>query len=202
MIQVIGDLFFRISFICVFSSLTSLRLYFRIRSGLFHEPLYSPKEPIGFILFRSIISFPLLLAVFVYCFFPGLCRWSYLSLPVWLRLPGLVLAVIALLLLSWAHRTLGGNFSTGLAPKANHSIILNGPYALIRHPLYLAYFVLFVGAFLISENWMIGAAGLAIIGMLMTFRRVREERFLIERFGDAYREYKAKTGAFIPRAGK
>jgi protein-S-isoprenylcysteine O-methyltransferase Ste14 len=68
--------------------------------------------------------------------------------------------------------------------------------------MYLAYFILFVGAFQISENWVVGTAGLMIIGMLMSFRRVREERFLIERFGDAYREYKIKTGAFIPRAGK
>ena len=200
--QVIDDLFFRVCFICFFSALTALRLYFRIRSGLFHEPLYSPKEPIGFILFRSIIGVPLLLAVFLYCFFPGLCRWCYLSLPVWLRLPGLILAVLALLLLYWAHRSLGGNFSTGVAPKTNHSIILNGPYTRIRHPMYLAYFILFVGAFQISENWVVGTAGLMIIGMLMSFRRVREERFLIERFGDAYREYKIKTRAFIPRAGK
>ena len=197
-----GDTFFRICFICVFSALSALRFYFRIRSGLFHEPLYSPKEPIGFILFRSILAVPLLLAVSLYCFFPDLCRWSYLPLPVWLRLPGTALAVLAIVLLSWAHRTLGRNFSTSLAPKTSHSIILVGPYALIRHPMYLAYFILFIGAFLISENWVIGTTGLTIIGMLMSFRRVWEERFLVECFGDVYREYREKTGAFIPKLGK
>jgi protein-S-isoprenylcysteine O-methyltransferase Ste14 len=151
-----GDLFFRVFFICVFCSLTALRLYFRIRSGMFREPPYSPLEPIGFILFRSILGIPLLLAVFLYCFLPGLHRWSYLALPVGLRVPGIVLAPCALLLLTWAHRTLDGNFSTGLA----------------------------------------------IIGMLMTLRRVREERLLSERFGDSYRKYKEKTGTFIPRLGR
>jgi protein-S-isoprenylcysteine O-methyltransferase Ste14 len=197
-----SDLFFRVFFICVFSCLTALRLYFRIRSGLFREPLYSPKEPIGYIVFRSIVGVPLLLAVFLYCFSPGRYAWSYLALPVVLRIPGVVLAVLALLLLAWAHRTLGGNFTTSLAPKNSHSIILSGPYALIRHPMYLAYFLLFIAAFLISENWVIGMTGLTIIGMLMTVRRVREERFLIERFGDTYREYREKTGAFFPRPGK
>jgi protein-S-isoprenylcysteine O-methyltransferase Ste14 len=109
------------------------------------------------------------------------------------------MAVFALLLLAWAHSTLGGNFSTGMAIKNNPSIVINGPYALIRHPMYLAYFVLFIAAFLISENWVIGVTGLAIIGMLMTVRRVREELFLIERFGNSYREYKEKTGTFMPR---
>lgn len=60
--------------------------------------------------------------------------------------------------------------------------------------MYPACFTLFAGAFQIA----VGTAGLMIIGMLMNFRRTREERFLIERFGDAYRKYKAKTGAFIP----
>jgi protein-S-isoprenylcysteine O-methyltransferase Ste14 len=197
-----GDSFFRVIFICVFSCLTALRLYFRIKSGLFREPLYSPKEPLGYILFRSIVGVPLLLAVFFYCCLPDRHGWSYLSLPLGLRIPGAVLAASALLLLLWTHRTLGRNFNTGLAPKSNHSIVKNGPYALIRHPMYLAYCVLFVSAFLISENWVIGLTGLAIIGMLMTVRRVQEERLLIERFGDFYREYRDKTGTFIPRARK
>jgi protein-S-isoprenylcysteine O-methyltransferase Ste14 len=197
-----GELFFRVFFICAFSSLTALRLYFRIRSGLLREPPYSPKEPIGYILFRSILGVPLLVAVFLYCFLPDRYPWSYLDLPLGLRAPGIVLAVFALLLLVWAHRTLGRNFTTSLAPKNNHSITMDGPYAFIRHPMYLAYFILFVGAFLISENWVIGSAGLAIIGMLMSVRRIREERFLIERFGDIYREYRDRTGAFIPRPGR
>jgi protein-S-isoprenylcysteine O-methyltransferase Ste14 len=67
--------------------------------------------------------------------------------------------------------------------------------------MYLAYFVLFIGVFLISGNWVIGAAGLAIIGMLMTVRRAREDRLLMERFGDSYRVYREKTGGFIPRRG-
>jgi protein-S-isoprenylcysteine O-methyltransferase Ste14 len=193
-----ADLVFRVSFISVFTCLTILRLYFRIRSGLLREPLYSRKEALGFILFRSIVGVPLLLAVALYCFLPERHPWSYLSLPLGVRILGVGLAVCALLLLAWAHRALGGNFTTGVAPKNNHTLVREGPYALIRHPMYLAYFVLFVAAFLISQSWVIGVAGLAVIGMLMTVRRVREEGFLIERFGDTYREYKEKTGGFIP----
>jgi len=68
--------------------------------------------------------------------------------------------------------------------------------------MYLAYCVLFVAAFLICENRVIGGVGLAINGMLMTLRRVREERLLIDRFRDSYRKYKEKAGAFIPRLGR
>ena len=68
--------------------------------------------------------------------------------------------------------------------------------------MYLAYCVLFVAAFLICENRVIGGVGLAIIGMLVTLLRVREERLLIKRFGDCYRKYREKAGAFIPRLGR
>jgi protein-S-isoprenylcysteine O-methyltransferase Ste14 len=191
--------FFRVAFICVFSALSILRIYFRIRAGLLREPLYSKKEPIGFILFRSLVGIPLLLAVIAYCFLPGRYDWCYFPLPTGARAPGIPLSLFSLLLLFWAHRTLGRNFSTGVAPKNDHRIIRKGPYALIRHPMYLAYFLLFIAAFLISQNWLIGATGLAIIGMLMTVRRIREERLLAERFGDDYRSYRENTGGFIPR---
>jgi len=78
-------------------------------------------------------------------------------------------------------------------------MITRGPYAWIRHPMYSAYFILFLAAFLISRNWLAGATGLAIILMLMTVRRIREEALLVQRFGEQYRRYRGATGMFVPR---
>ena len=77
-------------------------------------------------------------------------------------------------------------------------MIDTGPYRWIRHPMYAAYFVLFLSAFLIAENWIIGASGTAIIGMLMTVRLKREEDILIQRFGRRYLDYRRTTGRFLP----
>lgn len=77
----------------------------------------------------------LLLAVVLYCFLPGRYLWSYLFLPLGIRILGVLVALFALLLLVWVHRTLGRNFSTGLSPKKDHSMVTEGPYALIRHPM-------------------------------------------------------------------
>ena len=41
--------------------------------------------------------------------------------------------------------------------------------------------------------------GLAIIGMLMTFRLVQEEALLARRFGREYLAYRERTGRFVPR---
>ena len=190
---------FRICFICLFCVLTGMRLFYKLRAGFLRERIYAPEENRGFIVFRSIIGLPLLWAVFAYAFVPGGFAWMYASLPAWLRLAGILLGCGAIALLFWVHQTLGGNFSTSLAPRRDHRMITRGPYAWVRHPMYTAYFTLFLAAFLISTNWLAGVTGLAIILMLMTFRRIREEALLVERFGEAYRVYRRATGMFLPR---
>jgi protein-S-isoprenylcysteine O-methyltransferase Ste14 len=193
------DTILRAAFIAVFSLLSLIRLYFKIAAGLFREPPYSREEKTGTILFRSALGVPLLLAVAGYCFLPARYRWAYVTLPHWLRFAAVGLAFSALALLVWAHRALGGNFSTGVGLRRRHRMVRDGPYALMRHPMYAAYFLLFVAAFLMSGNWVIGTTGLAIIVMLMTWRLNREERLLLERFGQAYRDYAKDKGRFMPR---
>ena len=81
-------------------------------------------------------------------------------------------------------------------------MVTSGPYAWVRHPMYSAYFALFLAVFLISRNWLAGSTGLAIILMLMTFRRVREESYLVERFAERYQSYRQSTGTFVPRLSR
>jgi protein-S-isoprenylcysteine O-methyltransferase Ste14 len=194
-----GESFFRICFICLFCTLTGMRGYHKLRAGLLRERLYARRESPAFILFRSILGVPLLWAVFAYAFVPGSFPWMYVPLPSWARLTGVPLGAAALALLFRVHGTLGSNFSTSPAPRQNHALVIHGPYRWVRHPMYTAYFTLFLTAFLISENWVAGASGTAIIVMLMTFRRVREEALLVERFGDEYLSYRGRTGMFLPR---
>jgi 4-alpha-glucanotransferase len=64
--------------------------------------------------------------------------------------------------------------------------------------MYAAYLLLFLGAFLLSGNWVIGAGGAGVILTLMTVRLPSEERRLAERFGETWRCYRSRTGAFLP----
>lgn len=189
---------FRYAFIALFTALAILRLIYRLRSGLFLERLYARGEPVVFIAARSVLGVPLLAAVFLYIFHPHACSWMYLRLPEPLRLAGFTAGVGSLVLLGWVHRVLDGGFSTGPAPRPGRPLVREGPYAWVRHPMYLSYFLLFSGAFLLSANWVIGVSGLAIIGLLMTLRLAREERLLVERYGTEYRQYRESTGRFLP----
>jgi protein-S-isoprenylcysteine O-methyltransferase Ste14 len=60
---------------------------------------------------------------------------------------------------------------------------------------------MFVAFGLMADNWFIGALGiLAFIGMAI--RTPNEEANLIAKFGDEYREYMKRTGAFLPKFTK
>jgi protein-S-isoprenylcysteine O-methyltransferase Ste14 len=83
-------------------------------------------------------------------------------------------------------------------PKA---IITSGPFALIRHPFYLAYSVAWLAAPIATHGPLITAFALASIATYVVAAR-REERQLEDRFGEAYRTYKLGTGMLLPSLGR
>ena len=79
-------------------------------------------------------------------------------------------------------------------PKA---LITAGPFALIRHPFYLAYSLAWLAAPVATHGPVITALALGAIAVYVIAAR-REERQLEERFGEAYRRYKLGTGYLVP----
>ncbi len=151
------------------------------------------------ILGRAGFGLPLVAAFLAYLLAPGKFKWMDIELPLWLRWFGLILGLQSLIFLAWVHWALGDNFSPSIRVKRDHKLVMSGPYSLLRHPMYSAYFLLFVSAFLVSKNWVIGASGVAVILHLMLVRIRSEEALLIGRFGDAYHSYKEKTPRYMPR---
>jgi len=104
---------------------------------------------------------------------------------------GIALVVAGLALRSWA---------AGVIDK-RRALATVGPYALVRHPLYLGSFTIALGLAEIMEDRL----ALAIVVLLTLALYIptirREERFLAERFGEAWRRYAAGTPALLPRAG-
>lgn len=193
------DRFFRLAFFALFTILTLIRLYFKLRANVFRETIFSREESVVLIAARAILGLPLLGAIFVYLLFPGRFLWMRLSVPLSLRWTGICLAGLSLGILIWVHLALGKNFATSIRLKNGHTLVKTGPYGLIRHPMYSAYFVLFLAAFLITENWVIGASGAAVILLLMTVRLRFEEDLLVGRFGKDYVAYRELTPKFLPR---
>jgi protein-S-isoprenylcysteine O-methyltransferase Ste14 len=117
-------------------------------------------------------------------FLPLLLRPAPLDRDV---LAGSILQVTASLICIWAILTL--NRRIGLLP-ANRGICSNGPYRVVRHPLYSAYTLGLVG-YLISNLSAVNVAIVVIGSALQMLRAESEERLLNN--DPTYRSYASRT---------
>jgi protein-S-isoprenylcysteine O-methyltransferase Ste14 len=150
------------------------------------------------------ISLRLLLALSLGAIFleiarPALLAWARLPLPAWLRWTGLPLALVCLALFLRAQRALDRHFRASLGLGAEHRLIVHGPYARVRHPMYVAFTGIFLACFLLSANGLIGITGLGAEALNLLLRAPREEKMMAARFGGEYESYRRRTGRFLPR---
>lgn len=96
------------------------------------------------------------------------------------------------------HRDLGRSWSVTLEIRQTHQLVTTGVYRHVRHPMYAAFFLWALAQALLLPNWIAGPAGLVGFGTLFALRVGREERMMEAAFGDAYRDYAARTWRVCP----
>ena len=109
---------------------------------------------------------------------------------------GIILVGCGLALRLWAVRHIGDISRT----RANRSgaLQIDGPYALVRNPLYVANWLLWTGFTMDSElDWMLVVAW-GIFALQYSAIVAWEEHLMRERFGSAYEAYVASTPRWIP----
>lgn len=118
----------------------------------------------------------------------------------WLGATGLVLVGCGLALHATARRALGRHWSRTVEIRERQTLVQEGPYARVRHPIYLAVLLLAGGTFLAHPSLARGAVawGLAV-GLAIKMRM--EERTLREAFGEEWVRYAARVPALVPRVG-
>lgn len=85
-----------------------------------------------------------------------------------------------------------------IAGRKTTSLVDQGPYSLVRHPLYVSTALGTIGIGLASEN-LIALAGIVLMTLLSYWPVVRaEEHRLIEIHGKAYRDYQRRVPQLIP----
>jgi protein-S-isoprenylcysteine O-methyltransferase Ste14 len=107
-----------------------------------------------------------------------------------LEICGLFLLSICSLGRLWALMYISGN--------KRRELVTEGPYSIVRHPLYVFSFIGALGIGLASENVLILALIALFYLLYYPFTMLAEEKKLTNKFGDAYREYMKKTPRFLP----
>ena len=105
--------------------------------------------------------------------------WFYAGLPLYLL--GLVMALM---------------FSISFATAPLGEPISKGVYAISRHPGYFGFFLGLVGIGIACASWVFLLCALVWI-VSWHFGVIEEEQILLEKYGDAYREYMNRTPRWI-----
>ena len=123
------------------------------------------------------------------------------SLQLILMLVGSALYFPGLLWYGWGFKTLGPMFgvSSGMASQLyqHHQLVEKGPYAFVRHPMYLGVMMVAVGALLTFRTWAMVFYAPSAFGIVVRARR--EERLLADEFGEAWAKYRDRVPAWLPR---
>jgi protein-S-isoprenylcysteine O-methyltransferase Ste14 len=122
-----------------------------------------------------------------------------LRFPDWLRWLGALFLAGGITILGVAHHHLGKSFHSLVVAKGNQVLVETGPYRWIRHPIYTAYLMNYLGGGLLSSNLVLAIVPVIMYAILVATRMGQEETVLIELFGQKYVDYMKRTGRLVPR---
>lgn len=114
------------------------------------------------------------------------------------RWVGLALVVAGIGFSIWAARTLGRHFDMEVEVHEGHEVVDRGPFAIVRHPVYLGLAVHLIGACLATGNWLLIAGTLFGAIPTLFIRASAEERLLREELGPAYDAYARRVPMLVP----
>lgn len=194
---------FRAAFWILLGGLWVMRVYFmrRVRQGG-ERPTLDRKaierEGQGLFVGRTLVLLFLAAVLVVYALNPPWLRVFSIPLPDWLRWAGFGLGLVGLGLWTWTQAVLGKEYSPQLQLRRQHRLVTSGPYAWMRHPMYTAMFGVGIALALLTANWCFVLFAVAMIAGFV-IRAPREERMMLETFGEEYQVYMQRTGRFFPK---
>ena len=121
---------------------------------------------------------------------------SYLIKIIWIKYIGIIFCYIGLIIFLLALISFGKSWRIGIDEKNSNELVTNGIFKYSRNPIFLFMDLYFIGIMLIYPNivFILLALG-TIVGIHLQI--LREEEFLIKKFGEKYIEYKNKTRRYI-----
>lgn len=173
----------------------------RVDPGLLRERLKPPiqkDQPLA----DKLVIIPILLLVFAAMGFMAAdaARWRWSAMPPSAQWAGCGVLLAAFLFMSWTMRV--NSFAAPVVKiqkDRGQTVITTGPYAVVRHPMYLGALFYFAGTSLVLGSWW-GLATIPLFILLLSIRIGIEEKTLragLEGYDDYGRRVRWRLIPFI-----
>jgi protein-S-isoprenylcysteine O-methyltransferase Ste14 len=113
------------------------------------------------------------------------------------HLVGLAIGFAGIALMAWSAIELRRAGTTILPDKAATHLVTTGPFRFRRNPIYIAHVLMLLGVAELTKNIWFPILALVYAVLVTWLAILPEERHLEARFGDAYRDYSARTRRWI-----
>ncbi len=109
---------------------------------------------------------------------------------------GVILAAAGIACAVWARWHLGTNWGMPMSVKDEPELVTSGPYAYVRHPIYLGILMAMLGSALVGgRGWLILSIAAAAYFL---YSANAEEKIMMRRFPKQYSDYRTKTKMLVP----
>jgi protein-S-isoprenylcysteine O-methyltransferase Ste14 len=184
----------------IFEAIILLLIYLRILLMAKYEPKIHKKNEkmknksnslMALILFESIVLSILSIP-------NNWLKLGFLQISILVNITGISLMAIGIYIRYISIKTLGKYYSTKLNTKNDHTLVKQGIYKYLRHPIYLGDLTLYIGIGIGLSNYICFFV-LSVTSIIAYISRIKqEENMLISFFGKEYLEYKKTSYRLIP----
>lgn len=157
------------------------------------------REPMAVLVLTRIFLYVPIILVFANQAFQANYPLGLRFLPNIVLLPyiGFTVSMAGILFSIWGRVALGSNWSADAVLKSEQSLVIRGPYSIVRNPIYSGITLAMIGSALELSN----IAGLLAIALILVFSFLRityEEKMMKEKFGVEWENYASNVKRFIP----
>jgi protein-S-isoprenylcysteine O-methyltransferase Ste14 len=188
---------FRMALVVLSIATLAVLGYYRVQAGRSGERIDRRQEGLLLAIALRLVGLGMWAGMLAYLINPDWMAWAQVALPDEIRWLGALCGVLFIALIYWTLSNLGKNLTDSVVTRSAATLVTSGPYRYIRHPFYVSVALVIAAIALLSANVFLALTGTA--ALLLALRTPIEERKLLERFGEPYRAYVARTGRFLPR---
>lgn len=120
------------------------------------------------------------------------------SLEIALAVAAMLLAAASVWFCALSIRVLGQQWSLTARVLEGHKLVTEGPYSVVRNPIYTGMFGMLLATGLAVSHWIGLVLAIMVFGVGTVIRIRSEEKLLHEAFGPSFEEYAHKVPAVIP----